>query len=163
MAIRKRMAIREVKLVQTTRPFVYASPYPGEDHTLLVCVADESVTDVERAIVATEIIAAKCRYAVCWGYDCSAWDTAIDCACIETDENFSPPYETFVMTTWHEDELLEDAIEFWWMNTWFDGYQSTKFAILVVGEDSDLFTKTQAIASDLSRHWNAQEPETKQG
>ena len=53
------MALREVKLVQTTRPFEYASPYPGEEHTLLVCVADTSVTDAERAKVSTEIIAAK--------------------------------------------------------------------------------------------------------
>ena len=157
------MALREVKLVQTIRPFEYASPYSGEEHTLLVCVADASVTDGERAKVSTEIIAAKCRYAVCWGYECSAWDTAIDWAYIETDENFSPPDETFVMTTWHEDESVEDAIDFWWMNTWFDDYESTRLAVLVIGGDSDLFTQIQAITFELAGHWNAQEPETKLG
>ena len=157
------MALREVKLVQTARPFEYVSPYPGEEHTLLVCVADATVTSDERARVSAEIIAAKCRYAVCWGYDCSSWDTAIDCAYIETDENFSPPDETFVMTTWHDDEPIEDAIDFWWMNTWFDNYESIKLAILIIGEQADLLTKLQAITSELAQHWNEQEPETKLG
>ncbi len=157
------MALREVKLVQTTRPFEYASPYLGEEHTLLVCDADTSVTDAERAKVSTEIIAAKCRYAVCWGHKCSAWDTAIDLAYIETDETFSLPDETFVMTTWHEDESVEDAIDFWWMNTWFGDYESTRFAVLVIGADTDWFTKIQAITSELARHWNAQKPKTKLG
>ena len=157
------MALREVKLVQTARPFEYVSPYPGEEHTLLVCVADATVTSDERARVSAEIIAAKCRYAVCWGYDCSSWDTAIDCAYIETDENFSPPDETFVMTTWHDDEPIEDAIDFWWMNTWFDNYESIKLAILIIGEQADLLTKLQAITSELAQHWNEQESETKLG
>ena len=157
------MALREVKLVQTARPFEYVSPYPGEEHTLLVCVADATVTSDERARVSAEIVAAKCRYSVCWGYDCSSWDTAIDCAYIETDENFSPPDETFVMTTWHDDEPIEDVIDFWWMNTWFDDYESIKLAILIIGEQADLLTKLQAITSELAQHWNEQEPETKLG
>ena len=157
------MALREVKLVQTARPFEYVSPYPGEEHTLLVCVADATVTSDERARVSAEIVTAKCRYAVCWGYDCSSWDTAIDCAYIETDENFSPPDETFVMTTWHDGEPIEDAIDFWWMNTWFDDYESIKLAILIIEEQADLLTKLQAITSELAQHWNEQEPETKLG
>jgi len=67
------------------------------------------------------------------------------------------------MTTWHEDESVEDAIDFWWMNTWFDDYESTRFSVLVIGADSDLFTKIRAITSELARHWNAQTPETKRG
>ena len=157
------MALREVKLVQTARPFEYVSPYPGKEHTLLVCVADATVTSDERVRVSAEIVTAKCRYAVCWGYDCSSWDTAIDCAYIETDENFSPPDETFVMTTWHDGEPIEDAVDFWWMNTWFDDYESIKLAILIIGEQADLLTKLQAITSELAQHWNEQEPETKLG
>lgn len=129
----------------------------------MVCVADGAVTDAERARVSAEIVAAKCRYAVCWGYDCSSWDTAIDCAYIETDENFSPPDENFVMTTWHDDAPVEDAIDFWWMNTSFDDYKSNRFAVLIIGETADLLTKIQAITSELARHWNAQEPEIKPG
>jgi len=101
---------REVKLVQTTRPFEYASSFPQEEPTLLLCVVDESDSDTERDYVSAAIIGAKCRYAVCWGNDCSAWDTAIDCAHIETDGNFDPPDETFVMTTWHEEQTVEDGI-----------------------------------------------------
>jgi hypothetical protein len=152
------MALREVRLVQTTRPFEYVSPYADEEHTLLVCVADATVTDAERARLSEEIVAAKCRYAVCWGYGCSSWDDSIDWAYIESDENFSPPDETFVMTTWHDDVPVEDAIDFWWTNTSFHAYQSNNLGVLIIGEDADLFTKIQAITSELALHWNAQEP-----
>ena len=67
------------------------------------------------------------------------------------------------MTTWHDDEPIEDAIDFWWMNTWFDDYESVKLAILIIGEQVDLLTKLQAITSELAQHWNEQEPETKLG
>ena len=157
------MALREIRLVQTTRPFEYASPFPGQEHTLLVCVVDDSVTESERAGLSAEIVAAKCRYAVCWGYQCSFMEGAIGCAYIETDENFSPPDETFIMTTCHEDKSIEDAIDFWWMNTSFDYYVATRFAILIVGDNPELVEKIRSMTTELARHWNGQELTLKLG
>ena len=151
------MARREVRLVQTTRPFEYRSPFPNQEHTLLVCVHDDSITVDERRALSREIVAARCRYAVCWGHECSAWDTAIDLAYIETDENFDPPDETLVMTTWHEDEPIEDTIEFWWMNTCFNDYESERFAVLIVGDDPEMMSKIRSIANEMAKHWNEQQ------
>ena len=161
--IPRKMALRDVRLVQALRPFEYHSPFADEEHTLLLCVVDDSVTSSERFKLAAEIVAAKCRYAVCWGHECSAWDTAIDCAHIATDEDFNPPDETFVMTTWHDEESIEDTIEFWWMSTSFDDYDSTRLAILILGDDAGLAAKMVAITTDLMNHWNSQEPETQTG
>ena len=148
------MEDRTIRIVQTTRPFGYVTPFPQEEHTLLVCVVDETVSEDERASISEAIVAAKCRYAVCWGYECSEWDTAIDYAHIATDPNFDPPNDAFVMTTWHDAEPIEDAIEFWWMNTCFEDYQSTNFAVLVIGEADSLTAKISNITSDLAQHWN---------
>lgn len=150
------MELREIRSVQMARPFEYFPPFPDEEHTLLICVADETVTDAERARLSAEIVAAKCRYAVCWGLGCSAWDTTIDWAYLETDKDFNPPDNTFIMTSWHDDERIEDAIEFWWLNTSFDDFLPTKFGILVVGAAPELAAKIQRITCDLEHNWNKQ-------
>ena len=129
----------------------------------MVCLVDDSVTEVERSKLAREIVAAKCRYVVCWGYECSLMEGSIDCAYIETDENFSPPEETFLMTTCHEEETIENTIEFWWMNTSFDFYCATRFAVLVIGGNHEFANKTQSIIAELSHQWNSQEPTQKRG
>jgi len=153
------MALREVRLIQTVRPFGYRSPFPDQEHTLLVCVVDRSVTDAERQKLSEEIVAARCRYAVCWGHECSSWDTSIDCACIEAAEDFNPPDEDFIVTTWHDKESIEDTLEFWWMNTWFDDYESTRFGVLVIGDDPELVKRIQCITTEMTDHWNSQEAE----
>jgi hypothetical protein len=59
------MKRREVSIVQATRPFAYRSPFPNEEHTLLICVFDDSISDQEREELARQIVEAKCRYTVC--------------------------------------------------------------------------------------------------
>lgn len=47
-----------------------------------------------------------------WGMRCSDWDDSIDWA---NTEKFNPndiPLDQFVVTTWHEDESLEDVLSF---------------------------------------------------
>ncbi len=157
------MTLRKIKLVETSRPFEYLSLFPDEEHTLLVCAVDNSVSASERAKLSTEIVAAKCRYAVCWSHQCSDWDTAIDLAYIDmigTDKAMNLPDDTFVMTTWHDDETIEETIEFWWMNTSFENYQSSNLGILIVGEDSALISKIRHIVSDLECRWHRPRPES---
>lgn len=47
-----------------------------------------------------------------WGKDCSSWDDSVDLANLEQFGSGEIPDEKFVMTTWHEDEPLEDVIWF---------------------------------------------------
>ena len=46
-----------------------------------------------------------------WGKDCNLWDDSVDWANIEQFQYNEIPDESFVMTTWHEDETLKDV--FW--------------------------------------------------
>ena len=50
-------------------------------------------------------------YMMAWGKDCSSWDDSVDLANLK-DFNFEEiPDEKFVMTTWHNNEPLEEV--FW--------------------------------------------------
>lgn len=155
------MSRREVRIVQTTRPFEYQSPFPHEEHTVIVCVLDDSVTAEEQARISEQIVASKCRYAVCWGSDCSAWDTAIDCAYIAADRDLHD--ETFVMTTWHENDSIEDTMEFWWMNTSFGNYEATRFAVLIIGDKIGFKQRLEHLTSEIADRWNRQDPAATKG
>ena len=53
-----------------------------------------------------------CRYAMSWGVDCSSWDDAIDWANL-AQADFKLDWESAgVLTTWHEDEPLEEVFGF---------------------------------------------------
>ena len=60
----------------------------------MVCVREGSASNEERRSVSEQIVASRCRYAVCWGHKLCAWDAAIDLAYISIDRSL--PAETFV-------------------------------------------------------------------
>jgi len=46
-----------------------------------------------------------------WGHECSVWDDAVDWANVSEFDFKTIPPERFVMTTWHENETMEEV--FW--------------------------------------------------
>ncbi|GLT18374.1 hypothetical protein GCM10007938_21520 [Vibrio zhanjiangensis] len=46
-----------------------------------------------------------------WGNDCGSWDTSVDLANLQQFNFHEVPEESFVSTTWHEDESLKEV--FW--------------------------------------------------
>jgi hypothetical protein len=57
------------------------------------------------------LVAAGCRYALAWGRDGEAWHDAIDDANLEAFDYDDVPPDHVVLSTWHEDEEIEDV--FW--------------------------------------------------
>ena len=47
-----------------------------------------------------------------WGLECSEWDDSVDWAVLEKFDFGKIPDGHFVMTTWHENETLEEALCF---------------------------------------------------
>lgn len=47
-----------------------------------------------------------------WGVDCWLWDDSIDEENLEQFDYGTIPDEQFVMTTWHSDDTLEEAVRF---------------------------------------------------
>jgi len=143
----KRIARKEGKdvwLDVQARPYRVIAPVEGRVFVCALFVADPTITDAERAEISSQIVAAGCRYAVCAGLKCSEWDDSIDFAHLETDPNFDPPDETFVMTTWHEGESVAEVLEFALMWTNFDDNVFEHLLVLVLGQDARLHSEIAA-------------------
>jgi hypothetical protein len=76
-----------------------------------VVIVDAAVTDEWRSRVSDWLVASGCSYMMAYGRSCSAWDDSVDEANCERFDFAEIPAERFVMTTWHEDESLEEV--FW--------------------------------------------------
>jgi hypothetical protein len=79
-----------------------------------------------RAVIVSEVAAAPewqnrvaewllekgCLYVVAWGIECEAWHDAVDWAHLEAFDYGDIPDDKFVMTTWHANEPLGEALWF---------------------------------------------------
>ena len=98
-----------VEYQQLTQPHSFSSPFHGDEFAVLLYVTEESISPQTRARISAALVAQGCRYAVCAGHHCSLWDDSIDIADLERND-WEPKDENFVMTTWHNDESLEDIV-----------------------------------------------------
>ena len=92
-------------------------------------------TDSERREVATALLEAGCRYAVCGGENCEAWHDTVDMAFEKLHLN-DPEHvrdAEHVMTTWHDRESPDDVALFFVFNTNFDTHDFASFLVLHVG------------------------------
>lgn len=76
-----------------------------------IIIAELSTTAEWRFEVGKWLINHGCRFAFAWGEDCSAWDDDIDWADIDLQPAEEQSDEHLVMTTWHEDETLDEVFE----------------------------------------------------
>jgi hypothetical protein len=128
---------RRVWLVNLQQDEPFQSPCPGEEFAALIAVYENGVTNDSRNAISHALIEQGCRYGVCFGFECSLWDDAIDWAFIATDPDYSPPDERFVMTSWHEGESLEATIFYLIKLTTFDDFKPRNFVVLMLGEGSE--------------------------
>jgi len=75
-----------------------------------VIVIEATYSPEWQDVVSDWLVGSGCRYMLAWGPGCSSWDDSVDFANIRRFPNETPD-EHFVMTTWHENETLEDV--FW--------------------------------------------------
>jgi hypothetical protein len=76
-----------------------------------VVVVDVIVATSRKKIISEWLVSSGCLYMMAWGLECSSWDDSVDMANIVAFEYGEIPDGSFVMTTWHESEPLEEV--FW--------------------------------------------------
>ncbi len=76
-----------------------------------VVVVEQVVSNDWRNIVSKMLCETGCRYMMAWGHDCSVWNDAVDWANLEQFDFGEVPEGSFVMTTWHDKEPLDEV--FW--------------------------------------------------
>ena len=135
---------------------------PGEIPDISLCSPNFcvlllwDVTNLEPAklvSVGRKLITAGGTYFCCWGPECETLHDAIDHAAPEFDDD-----ETVIMTTWHSDEVLEDAIWFF-LNSAFPHEtfeETTKSMLAICVNNREWASKCrQALAnsSEFSKNW----------
>jgi len=103
----------------TTDPVVYVRISEREELPLIgqyrpfraVVVLDGDYTGDWQDKVSRWLVDSGCLYMMAWGPNCSSWDDSVDYAQIQKYLPGEPADEDFVLTTWHDDESLEDV--FW--------------------------------------------------
>src|SRR5882757_3375115 len=97
------------KRVSITRseaaPHHFVAPFSGTDYVLLLAIFDPAVPSNVQKEISLDVVRTSCRYALAFGAACSTWDDSIDLASLEAEV----PEDRFVMTTWHENEPIEDV------------------------------------------------------
>jgi hypothetical protein len=77
-----------------------------------VVVLDQLVDPAWQLLVSRWLIATGCLYMLAWGPGCSSWDDSVDHANAEAFGFAGIPDECDAMTTWHDDESLEECMWF---------------------------------------------------
>jgi hypothetical protein len=76
-----------------------------------IVLVRETVSNDWRNRVSDWLVSSGCLYMLAWGIDCSVWDDAVDWSNLAAFDFKPIPPDRFVMTTWHEDESMEEV--FW--------------------------------------------------
>lgn len=121
-----------MRLISLRPPYRFESPFGGDGYVLLMHSDDPDVSTEAQAAVAEQIVASGCRYVCCSGVACSSWHDAVDWAFLQTDPNYSPPDERFIMTTWHERESVSEVVWFALNNAWFDDFVPERFLFVLL-------------------------------
>lgn len=77
----------------------------------VVIIVESNVTSEWQEAVSEWLVQSGCLYAMAWGERCSSWDDSIDEANVEAFAGEDIPDDSFVVTTWHADESLDEV--FW--------------------------------------------------
>lgn len=131
-----------IQYLQIKRPYGFTSPFKGAEFAVLIYIVDENLTKEEQETLSDQIVASGCRYAVCAGHNSSSWDDSIDMADIKRNGG-EVRDENLVMTTWHDDESLEDIVFFFLNNTSFGNFIADCLTVLVIGDDESILNDLQ--------------------
>ena len=77
-----------------------------------VVVTEVETSEEWREHVTDWLVKSGCLYAVTWGTDCEEWHDSVDHANLREFDYGDIPEDRFVMTTWHSNQPLQEALWF---------------------------------------------------
>jgi len=119
-------------------PYATQVPEFGSAFVAIVVACDPTISPEQQANISAQLVARDCRYMLAWGFNATSWDTSVDIAFINTDPDFNPPDDRHVMTTWHDNETIDDVVWFALMNTNFDFHDFHDYLALMIGNAPDI-------------------------
>jgi hypothetical protein len=76
-----------------------------------VLIIEAAVLPEWQNCVSDWLVQSGCLYMMAWGENCSSWDDSVDWANIHQFQPSGIPDNRFVMTTWQEEDAMEEV--FW--------------------------------------------------
>ena len=114
-----------------------------------VVVLDGTYTTEWQDTVSRWLVDSGCLYMMAWGPNCSSWDDSVDYAQIQKYLPSEAPDVHFVMTTWHDEESLEEV--FWYAQFCaHDPYDLIKHTLILHVSDTDKEAEYQALFEQSS-------------
>jgi hypothetical protein len=110
-------------------------------------VSETEVTQEWRNQVSEWLVKSGCLYVVAWGTECKDWHDTVDCSVLEEFDYGDIPNDRFIMTTWHANEPLSEAM-------WFTG-QCAYHPDVELVETVMLHIANQAREADLQEAYTA--------
>jgi len=117
------------------------APFGGDDFVALIVNNDAQISSSDQHAISLALVRFGCRYAVCMGHDCSSWDDSVDYANIVL--NPEQASEKFVMTTWHDDDTVDEIANFFLNCTAYADNTFNNFLVLSIGRNDALLVEIQ--------------------
>ena len=137
---------KNVSILTLQKPFETSTIEVNSPFACLIYSNQQNVTRDEMSSVANLLINSGCRYAVCAGLNCLDWHDSIDI----TDTIHDPTLQNFIMSTWHENESVEDVVWFWLNLTDFDDVAFENYLALLIGNSHDVEEKIREAVKNNS-------------
>lgn len=77
-----------------------------------IVIVENTVSPDRQVTISQWLVNSGCLYMMAWGEGCRSWEETVDQANVDAFEQGEIPDASVVITTWHEDELLQDV--FWY-------------------------------------------------
>lgn len=106
------MSLREESVEYIHLPSGAVLPKRNPEPNRTIVIVEQEVTEEWQNAVSQWIVESGCLYMMAWGRDCSSWDDSVDFANLEDFDFGEIPEDRFVLTTWHENELLSEVFFF---------------------------------------------------
>jgi hypothetical protein len=116
---------KNISILKLQKP-IDVSVLKAEAPFVCMIYSNQNATIDEISSVADWLISSGCRYIVCAGND------------------------ELVMTTWHEDETIEEVVWFWLNLTNFDDINFENYLALIIGESKEIEEEIQQTIKENS-------------
>ena len=103
------MANRDEQLLYIHLPAESPLPVLFPEPCRVVVLIEQHVSPEWQSLVSEWIVNQGCLYMMAWGIDCSTWDDSVDWALLNTWNFEDIPDDNFLITTWHENEPMNEA------------------------------------------------------
>ena len=122
-------------------------PELGSDPSRVLIVSELEVSQDWRNRIADWLVKSRCLYVVAWGVQCENWHDTVDWTILEEFDFGDIPDDRFVMTTWHADEPLSEAMWFAGQNAFHPDVELDDTVIVHVAKEAREAEMLEAYAS----------------